>query len=157
MQTPQDFLKGDIVLVSASVYTKKPETSQFPPDSGYKTARIIKWPEVPEEQKDWYLKKKMRRNAEDRFMRKIAYGNPFLAIVVGRSIRQTGVHIYGNWNSIDNPGEFVFQKYHPVVMVTPLENQRYSAPFACLAQDLKIVARYNVQYLNWALSKLEQS
>jgi hypothetical protein len=114
--------KGDIVLVTASVYTAKsvPAQHKFPHKGVDKIIREPKLPTFPGKYRE-------------RTLRKIVYENPFEALVVGKDTRTIGNVFPGTWS---HPGIFRDQEHVPVIMVQLLSTDSWLQPFACLESDL---------------------
>ena len=116
--------KGDRVLVRAVVYSK------WPRDGGYRywdnQGEDYCVPETP-----------LTRFGELRPLIRVPSKETWEGVVVGCSVRKTGVYVKGyGW---DNPGELREEKNHPVVMVISVETQKWINPYACLEKDLELL------------------
>jgi len=69
------------------------------------------------------------------------FDEPWLGLVTGYSLRQTGVVVGAGFDPGSGWTEpyLLTDKYHRVVMVQPLRAQRWFRPSACLEEDLEIV------------------
>ena len=117
--------KGDVVLVRAVISTKndpKPYSANWP-------GEIIHQPD--DEIKSGY------HNRQKRVMRRHTLINPMECLVVGRSTRITGMYHMGI-GSYDNfdPGYLYNTTTHKVIIVQPMDTQRYIKPYACLEEDI---------------------
>ena len=61
---------------------------------------------------------------------------PIEAIVVGKSLRKTGIRHGGNCDT--GSGYLTGVESHPVVMVQPIHTPRWLRPYACLEADLEV-------------------
>jgi hypothetical protein len=114
------FEKGDRVIVKASVYTKDKVSAQIRPcEFPHETVVDVetKWGGVA------------------RPLRRMVYKESFEGIVVGWAIRKTGEHRYGS--GYDDPGCLFQEKNHKVIMVQPMDTQRWVKPIPCLEEDLE--------------------
>lgn len=116
--------KGDVVKVLATVYTKDPTSRQ----QTWK-AKVVYRPDP--------CQSRYGKRPEPRPLMRIAEDKPWLGVVVGYSVRISGVLLRGDgW---DNPGSLVNDKRHPVIMVEPVDTERWTDPTPCLESDLEIV------------------
>jgi hypothetical protein len=112
--------KGDKVLVKSVVFTKDrcyPAGYQWP-------AKVVHVPPAPKD----------RRRNHIRALMRVDYKEPFKALVIGRSTRISCVH---HWTYANGEGFITDDTTHKVIMVTPLNTQRYLRPYACLEEDLE--------------------
>ena len=116
------FRKGDRVIVKAEVYTK--------------SARNIGWGKS-----EVAVEVKHSGKGIPREMRRVILDNPFEGMVVGHSVRITGLYFRGGGR--DDPGEIADEKWNKVVMVIPLGTDRWINPVACLEDDLELLTRPN--------------
>ncbi len=120
--------KGDIVLVTKSVFTKDKTHRQL------KEEKV----EILDDTDDDF-----RRGIFSRPLRYIVHQKPFEGLVVGWSIRISGIHHVGIDNSgiFDGgdfePGFIDNAVYHKVIMVQPLDTERWIKPIPCLEEDLE--------------------
>lgn len=122
--------KGTVVLVTKSVYTKEPVGKQL------HVGEIEKLRDIKIGKEDW---SQYARN----FIR-ITHDKPFLALVVGRSVRISGHYYpggssYGMEGTEYEAGEIRNTKTHKVIMVQPLDKQQWFRPIPCLEADLEIL------------------
>ena len=116
--------KGDIILAKAFVFTK---------EFHYGQREIV------------YTPKTTKRNGDEiggtlRPLCRIAFDKPKRGLVVGRTVRISGVYTIGHsWNYEErNPGDLWNPVYHKVILVEPIDSERWTAPIACLEEDLSL-------------------
>ena len=131
--------KGDIVLVTRSVFTKHRVSRQLE-DDGYlsiDTLEIIR--EVG-------LEDRIVQRGYERHLMRLTHRKPFKGLVVGWSMRISGRYVPGAMNySFEggdeyDPGELYDAKYHTVIMVQPIDSERWYHPVPCLEEDLEVVS-----------------
>lgn len=112
------YKKGDKVLVRATVYTKE-------------GMRRWGYSEVV------YEPQRSDSRGYPRCLNRVQDDEPWIGVVVGCSVRKTGIHFPGS--GYDDPGELRDEKNHPVVMVIPTHTSQWIRPYACLESDLEPV------------------
>jgi hypothetical protein len=127
--------KGDKVLVKAVVWTKN---THVPYGCDPFKAEILHQPS-----------KKSLPNVHSGYIRPLKRAlvkESLEGLVIGRSTRISCVY---HWARNIGEGYITDSTTHKVVMVTPLNNQRYFEPYACLEEDL-IKFHYRVRvYDGW--------
>ena len=125
--------KGDIVEVHAFVWTKSNKWRSF--ITGKEMGKIHYKPEPNQK----------FPNATSRSLHR-SRCNPWKGMVVGTSVRITGNHVRRLRFDYDNPGSLLDQKHHKVIMVVPIDMERWIEPVPCLEEDLKKCNSYIVQH-----------
>lgn len=113
------FKKGDVVNVRATVYTKRQHRLQ-------QLGRAMYMPQNED---------LGRRETPRPLMRDDHCA--FEAVVVGHSVRITGIVYSGR--SSDDPGSMHHCVHHRVILVVPLNTERWVPPLACLEADLDLL------------------
>lgn len=123
--------KGDIVLARACVYTK---------GAPYGHLEVVFSPKTTD-------RNGKELSGNPRPLVRKAFDKPILGLVIGETIRISGVYTMGhNWGDFEsNPGSLWNPVYHKVILIEPLRSNRWTIPLACLEEDLEYSTTQNIE------------